>query len=145
MNTSPCAGLALQVALAYRDLIAARWSDTRPALEQVCSWAGCTVEPPRMIDALVVESSGLVRVDQTTMYRLSLVLRNRVGIELALPAIDLSLTDAQGRVLARRVLSGADLGVAQRSLAGGGELAMKAVLSIGEKPVSGYTIEIFYP
>ena len=138
-------GLGLQVAIEYRDLIAARWSVARPALDRVCAWAGCRVEPPRVLDALVVDSSGLVRVDQTALYRLSVVLRNRLAVELAVPAIDLSLTDAQGRVIARRVLSTADLGVSQRSLAASSELPMKAVLSVGDAVVAGYTIEVFYP
>jgi predicted Zn finger-like uncharacterized protein len=137
--------LALQVTMAYRDLIAARWSVLRPPLALLCSWAGCRIEPPRQVDALVVDSSGLVRVDQTSTYRLSVVLRNRAAIELALPAVDLSLTDAQGQVIARRVLDAAELGVSQRSLPGGGELSMKAVLAVADRVVSGYTIEIFYP
>jgi predicted Zn finger-like uncharacterized protein len=138
-------GLVLQVTMAYRDLIAARWSVLRPPLALLCSWAGCRIEPPRQVDALVVDSSGLVRVDQTSTYRLSVVLRNRAAIDLALPAVDLSLTDAQGQVIARRVLDAAELGVSQRSLPGGGELSMKAVLAVADRVVSGYTIEVFYP
>jgi predicted Zn finger-like uncharacterized protein len=137
--------LGAQVALEYRDLIAARWVATRPALEAACRWAGCRIEAPRMIDGLVVESSGLVRVDNTAMYRLSLVLRNRAPIELAAPAIDLSLTDAQGQLIARRVLSLAELGLPQKSLAASSELPMKALLAAAERPVAGYTIEVFYP
>jgi predicted Zn finger-like uncharacterized protein len=138
-------GLAAQVALEYRDLIAARWAVARPALELGCRWANCTIAPPRLIDALVVDSSGLVRVNGTSMYRLSVVLRNRAAFELAVPAIDLSLTDAQGQVIARRVLGLAELGVPQKSLASGSELPMKALLAAAGQPVTGYTIEIFYP
>jgi predicted Zn finger-like uncharacterized protein len=137
--------LVLQVAMAYRDLIAARWSVLQPPLALLCSWGGCRIEPPRQVEALVVDSSGLVRVDATSTYRLSVMLRNRAPIELALPAVDLSLTDAQGDVIARRVLGAAELGVTQRSLPGGAELSMNALLAVGDRPVSGYTIEVFYP
>jgi predicted Zn finger-like uncharacterized protein len=137
--------LALQVALAWRDLIAARWPSTQPALAWWCGFAGCRIEAPRLADALVVESSGLLRVDQSSNYTLSVVLRNRAAIDLAVPAIDLTLTDAQGRVIARRVLDAGELGVTQRSLAGSGELSMKAMLAVGDRAVSGYTIEVFYP
>jgi predicted Zn finger-like uncharacterized protein len=137
--------LVLQVAMAYRDLIAARWSVLQPPLALLCNWGGCRIEPPRQVEALVVDSSGLVRVDATSTYRLSVVLRNRAPIELALPAVDLSLTDAQGEVIARRVLAAAELGVAQRSLPGGAELSMNALLAVGDRAVSGYTIEVFYP
>jgi predicted Zn finger-like uncharacterized protein len=137
--------LAAQVALEYRDPIAARWGFARGALEQACRWTGCTVEAPRMIEALVVDSSGLVRVDKTAMYRLSVVLRNRAAVDLAAPSIDLSLTDAQGRVTTRRVLSLAELGLPQKTLPAGSEVPLKAVLTAAGPPVTGYTIDIFYP
>lgn len=139
------AALVLQVAMAYRDLIAARWTVLRPPLALLCTWADCRIEAPRQADALVVDSSGLVRVDRTSTYRLSVVVRNRAPIDLAVPAVDLTLTDVQGMVIARRVLDPAELGVTQGSLPGGGELSMKAVLALGGGQVSGYTIEVFYP
>jgi predicted Zn finger-like uncharacterized protein len=137
--------LVLQVTMAYRDLIAARWSVLRPPLALLCSGVGCRIEPPRQVNALVVDSSGLVRVNLTSTYRLSVVLRNRAPIELALPAVDLTLTDARGEVIARRVLDAAELGADQRSLPGGGELSLQALLAVGDRAVSGYTIEVFYP
>ena len=97
-------GLAGQVAYDYRDLAAARFPQARPALEQACALLGCRVEAARAIDALAVESSGLVRVERSSVYKLSVALRNRAGIEVALPALDLALTDTQGRLIARKVL-----------------------------------------
>lgn len=38
------------------------------------------------------------------VYRLSVALRNRAALEVALPALELSLTDSQGQLVARRVL-----------------------------------------
>ena len=64
---------------------------------------------------------------------------------MAAPAIDLSLTDAQGRQIARRVLQMSDLNLPLRSLKAGSELPIQASLSIGDRQVSGYTVEIFYP
>lgn len=137
--------LCLQVAREYRDLIAARWIGTRPALELVCRWTGCRVEHPRLVDALVVDSSGLVRIDGTNSYRFSVVLRNRSALTLAMPAIDLTLTDTQGRMISRRTLSAAELGVGASSVAAAAELALQATLGISDRPVAGYTIEVFYP
>ena len=137
--------LFMQIALEYRDLVAARWAGTRPALEQFCRFAGCRVEHPRLVDALVVDSSGLVRVDGTTTYRFSVVLRNRSPLRLAVPAIDLTLTDTQGRVISRRTLSAADLGVGAATVAAAAELSLQATLGIADRPVAGYTIEVFYP
>ncbi|MDP1533801.1 MAG: DUF3426 domain-containing protein, partial [Rubrivivax sp.] len=112
---------------------------------QLCQLADCQIEPPRGLDALVVESSGLGRIDNTPQYRLSIVLRNRAPFELLVPALELSLTDSQGAVIARRVVSAAELGSTQTRLAGHGELALAATLRVADRPVSGYTIEIFYP
>jgi predicted Zn finger-like uncharacterized protein len=139
------AGLLGQVAYSYRDLVAARFASTRPLLEQSCALLGCTIGAPHLIDSLVVESSGLVRVERSNVYKLSVVLRNRTGIEAALPALDLALTDSQGKLLARRVLRAADLGVSQANLGAGRELALQATLQAATAPVAGYTIEIFYP
>lgn len=137
--------LAGQVGMEYRDLIAARWPGSRAAFEPLCRMGNCRIEPPRMINALAVDSSGLVRVDGTSMYRLSVVLRNRAAMALAMPAIDLSLTDSQGRVIARRTIAASELGAASSTIAAVTELPLQATLGIPDRPVSGYTIEVFYP
>ncbi len=137
--------LVLQLALEYRDLVAARWVGTRPLLDALCGWSGCRIEPPRWIEALAVDSSGLVRVEGTSTYRFSVVLHNRSAMALALPSIDLTLTDSQGRVIARRAFLASELGSAVTMVAASAELPLQATLSIAERPVAGYTIEIFYP
>lgn len=137
--------LAMQVAVEYRDFVAARWTATRPLLEQLCRWSSCRIEAPRWIDALAVDSSGLVRVEGTSTYRLSVVLRNRSAMIVALPSIDLTLTDSQGRVIARRAFLAAELGSAVTTVAPAAEMPLTATLAIAERAVSGYTIEIFYP
>lgn len=137
--------LAGQAALEYRDMLAAQWPTSRPALEQLCAALDCRVGAPRLIDGLAVESSGLVRIEGSPNYRLSVVLRNRTAFAVAAPAIDLTLTDSQGSVIARRVLRAAELGTAQESLAARSDLSLQASLAAMDRPVSGYTIEIFYP
>lgn len=139
------ATLALQLAVEYRDFVAARWTATRPLLEQLCRWSNCRIEAPRWIEALAVDSSGLVRVEGTSTYRLSVVLHNRSAMVIALPSIDLTLTDSQGRVIARRAFLAGELGSAVTTVAPAAELPLTATLAIAERPVSGYTIEIFYP
>jgi predicted Zn finger-like uncharacterized protein len=141
-------GLVGQIAHAYRDLVAARYPQTRPMLEQACDLLGCRVEAARAIDALAVESSGLLRVEESNVYRLSLALRNRAGIEVALPALELVLTDTQGRLIARRVLLATELGATAATLGAGADLPLQATLQAGPaagEPVAGYTIELFYP
>jgi len=145
------AALAAQVAHTYRDLLAARMPDTRPWLESACATLGCTVDAARAIDSLAVESSGLVRVERSSLYKLQVSLRNRAAIDLAVPALDVTLTDGQGRLIARKVLRLSELGVPQATIPAGRELAVQATLQAaaggdtGAQPIVGYTIELFYP
>ena len=140
--------LLVQVAVDYRNLLAARWPALAPAIASICSWSGCRMEPPRWIEAIVVDSSGLVRVEGTQTYRLSVVLRNRAAMPLAMPAVDLTLTDLRGAVIARRVLNAPELGSNANSVAPLAELPLLATLAVPLPPgtaVAGYTIEFFYP
>jgi len=141
--------LGAQVVFTYRDLAAARWPELRPALEQACAALNCELGAVRAIGGLAVQSSGLARVEASDLYRLSVTLRNQSDIDLATPAIDLSLTDTQGRLVSRRVLRLAELGHLPDSLAAGREVVLQTTLQVAATeatgPVAGYTIELFYP
>lgn len=137
--------LAAQIALNYRDDLAAGWPASKRWLQAACGLLGCSVEAPRRIDSLGVDSSGLVRVEGSPYYRLSLVVQNRAPVVVRMPAIELTLTDTQGQTMARRVLRAAELGNDAPSLPARGELALNAMLELGEQRVAGYTVELFYP
>ena len=106
---------------------------------------GCRIEAPRRIHSLSVDSSGLVRLPDSALYRLSLVLQNKAPTTVRMPAIDLALTDRQGQTVVRRVLTVAELGHPAEQLPAGGELALQATLDLGGLRVAGYTVELFYP
>jgi predicted Zn finger-like uncharacterized protein len=137
--------LLLQAAVLWRDNLAARWPASAPALTALCRLAGCSVQPLRRIESLAVHSSGLNRLEGSTLYRLQVVLQNRADTALMMPALDLTLNDAQGKLVARRVLNAAELGAPQAVLQAGEELPIKALVSTGERRVDGYTLELFYP
>ncbi|MEP7282175.1 MAG: zinc-ribbon and DUF3426 domain-containing protein [Rubrivivax sp.] len=138
--------LLLQVMLVQHDLVAARWPALRPAANALCDVAGCRVEPPRRIQALTVDSSALVRApDGDGTYRLAVVLRNHDTLVVRAPAVELSLTDALGQTVARRVLAPAELGARRAGIAAGAELSLATLLRSADPAVAGYTIEIFYP
>ena len=139
------AALVMQAGLLWHDLLAAHVPALAPALRSLCAAAGCSVQPLQRGEQISVESSGLNRVEGSGLYRLQLVLRNRADTVLQLPALDLTLTDNQGRLVARRVLRGADLGLVQDRLERGQELPIRAVLSVGDRRIDGYTVEAFYP
>lgn len=135
----------LQAALLWRDALAAHWPQAKPALQALCRLAGCSLQPLRRIEALSVESSGLNRLEGAALYRLQLSLRNHGATVLMMPALELSLNDGQGGLVARRVLAAADLGLRETALAPGQTLAVSAVLSTGGRRIEGYTLELFYP
>lgn len=140
--------LATQVARERRDELVARWPASLPLLGALCEATGCRIGAPRRIEQLTVEASGLTRLDAPVnhLYRLSLTLRNHADVGLALPQVELTLTDGQGQVSARRVLRARELGARTQVIAAGGELALQALLDGGaDARFSGYSIEIYYP
>ena len=142
------AGLVLagQWLLAQRDLVAAQSATLKPMLEATCAMLGCRVEAPRALEALRVESSGLARIERGELYRLSIALRNLRTHEVALPALELALTDTQGQLIARRVLNAAELGARVVAIGPASELTLQSTLQVsGPAAVAGYTIELFYP
>lgn len=138
-------GLAGQWMLTQRDLVAARSPGLKPALEAACAALGCEVRPPRSLEGLRVESSGVVRADKADHYRVSVALRNLRPHDVALPAFELALTDTQGQLIARRVLRASDLGARSAAVAAGAELPLQCTIQVASGTVAGYTIEIFYP
>lgn len=140
-------GLPLQAALHWRDELAAGHPAARPALDALCRAAGCRVQPLRRIASVSIESSALGGGAAGRPLQLALTLRNRAALPLAVPWVDLTLTEVNGGVIARRALSPAELGAAAPTLAPGAETALQATLALDNhgRPPSGYTVEIFHP
>jgi predicted Zn finger-like uncharacterized protein len=134
-----------QIALHYRDLFAAAWPASRPPLAAACRVLGCELRAPLRIEGFTVESVLLRRIDESPMHLLQVVVRNRAGTAARLPAIDLALTDLEGRTTARRMIEARDLGAASDQLPPQGEVALQALLDLGDTRVAGYTVELFYP
>lgn len=139
------AGLGAQAAHQFRDGLAARVPSAEPALQAWCRWAGCSIDAPRRLDQIVVESTALAKGATAEIFRLNVVLRNKAPTAAALPWIDLSLTDANGQLVARRALSPDDLRAGSKAMRAGAEVSLQTALSTGAWRVTGYTVEIFYP
>jgi predicted Zn finger-like uncharacterized protein len=143
--------LALQVTVHFRDHLAARWPAARPLLTALCVPLGCELQALKKVAALTVEASGLAPEGRADTFLLTMTLRNRDTVELAMPSVDLSLTDARGTLLARRMLGPADFRRAPdgetlaTTLSPGGEWQVQAALTISGQPTNGYTVELFYP
>lgn len=140
--------LAAQVGLQQRERLVAQWPQLRPVLEPLCELQGCRLGPWRQIDALVIDSSGFTRLRAET-YRLTVVLNNQAALPVAMPHMELTLTDTQDQALVRRVLSPRDLGSSADTLAAGAEWNGAATLSVAVPAsvgrVAGYRLLAFYP
>lgn len=136
--------LALQVLLHHRDGAAARWPSLRAPLEALCVSLDCSVQAPRQLDALVVENTALTRPAGVDGYRLQLLLRNHAEFAVRAPHVELSLTDANGAVVVRRVLAPVDFRQPD-TLAGTSEGNWQLELTSSDRRVAGYTVAVFYP
>jgi predicted Zn finger-like uncharacterized protein len=143
--------LAGQALHAYRAQIAAHYPASRPLLERLCRIAHCEVGLPKAAHQLVIESSDLQAVDaaKPNLIQLAASVRNKAAIDVAFPAIEVTLTDAQDRPLARRVL------LPDQYLAGGKpvdtglrageEFSIRLTLDTTELRPVGYRLYLFYP
>jgi hypothetical protein len=128
--------LVLQLIVSFRTELLARWPGTRPALAALCVPFQCTAGWPTRADLLAVVSSELLAIPGTAALELTAVVRNRGSFRVALPAIEVTLTDTQNRIVARRVFAPADY------LASAGESA--ETLDAGLAPGADYTIKLVF-
>ncbi len=156
------AALLLQVALFQRHTLAVSQAWLRPALGTLCAWLDCEIRPPQQIESVIIESSTFNKLAADT-YRLKVVIRNAGAIPLALPSLELTLTDTQDQAQLRRVLTPAELGATGPTLAAGAEFSGVLAIRILNSPpdpsasqvpaarpyaplrIAGYRVLAFYP
>jgi predicted Zn finger-like uncharacterized protein len=139
--------LTLQVVLHNRDRLAASEPGLRPLLAQLCGPFNCSVRPPRQIDSLAIDSSAFTKL-RGDSYRLSVTLKNQASTEVAMPALELTLTDAQDQAVVRRVLMPSELGAHPGVIAAGSEWSGSMALAVapsGAERIAGYRLLVFYP
>jgi len=139
--------LAAQWAVQERDQLAARQPSLVPLLNLLCKPSGCALQAPRNIDAVVIDSSTLVR-RLGNFYSFDLVLKNSASTPVAMPALELSLTDTADAVITRRVFLAEELPGAPAVLPAQGTQAVSLRLSLAEggaSAMTGYRALVFYP
>ena len=134
-----------QVAWPQRDMLAARWPATLPAWNWLCEQADCKIEAPRAIASLALDGSSLTRTDTEHVLLFSADLHNRSDHEVRMPSFDLTFMDLNGEIVARKVLTPAQIGIQQAALPPEGELHVHARLQVGALPASGFQADLFYP
>jgi hypothetical protein len=142
-------GLAAQVAWWQRETVMVYWPASQPLFAQACEQVGCVVAPPRDIDGLQIENSGLRQVDGSHKLELKLSLRNRFDLAIAYPALELTLLDDKNNVAIRRVLWPQDYARPGTQIGTG--LAARSTqpvivrLDTGDAVAANYRVQIFYP
>ncbi|HXF47679.1 MAG TPA: DUF3426 domain-containing protein, partial [Burkholderiaceae bacterium] len=100
--------LLAQLAVVFRTELMTRWPQWRPALVQLCALFGCQVGWPTRAELLAVVGSELQAIPGTDVLELTATIRNRASFKVALPAIEVTLTDTTNRTLARKVFAPVD-------------------------------------
>ncbi|NKE66217.1 DUF3426 domain-containing protein [Ramlibacter sp. RBP-2] len=140
--------LGLQVAVQERDRLAAAEPALRPWLDRVCDPLDCRIAPPRRIEAIAIDGSTFNRL-RPDAYRLEVTLKNQSAGQVALPAVELTLTDSEEQPVVRRVLMPGELGAARLALAARAEWSGTAAFALQDASlasrVAGYRVLAFYP
>lgn len=139
--------LAAQWAIQERHRLVAAQPALKPWIVQACGHLGCDLAPVRKIDAIVIDSAELVR-RLGNFHSFDIVLHNQSPLEVALPALELTLTDTHQLVVARRVFLPQDWPAETMALPPHGRVSVSFRLSIslGEGvPTAGYRALVFYP
>ena len=140
--------LGAQFLVKERNRVAAVEPAMRPVLKALCAIAGCSVAPLRQIESIVIDSSSFSRL-RDDYYQLGFSLKNTAPIDVAMPAIELSLTDPQDQPVIRRVILptefGAPTAALQRNTVWNGSLALTVQTGAGAHRIAGYRLLAFYP
>lgn len=140
--------LGVQGLYFFRSDLAARYPDLRPMLQQLCGVLNCTIRLPANPDLLSIEASNLeADPQQANLVTLNAILRNRARLAQEYPLVELTLTDTQDQMIARRIFppkeyaKNADL---NRGMPPNEEVTARLYLDLGDLKASGYRIFLFY-
>ena len=153
--------LGLQLLVRQRDNVAAMEPRLKPWLHLLCEHLVCEVGPPRHIEAIMIDSSSFNKINDT-LYRLSFTLKNSSASAVAMPSLEVTLTDTQDQAVVRRILLPAEFGAATALLAASSEFSGALTLQTPSSDVAraanatppntaaplriaGYRLLAFYP
>lgn len=143
----------LQLAVLFRVELSIALPAARPVLVKLCKPLHCTVGWPTQAELLAVVGTELQALPGTDVLELTAVVRSRAAYTLALPAVEVTLTDAQSRTLARKVFAPEDYlasaGAAPsriaEGLAAGADLIVRLSFEARGLAATGFVVYPFYP
>lgn len=140
--------LVVQILVQERDRIVATVPNVANVLQPLCDFLGCKISPLRQIESIVIDHSSFT-AGSGGVYVLSFAIKSTALTEVAIPSLELTLTDFQDRAVARRVIFAKDLGYPSQVLAAGGEwtglASVDVKLPVAGARISGYRLLAFYP
>ena len=143
--------LGLQVLIQQRDSLSAMHPELTPGLQTLCGYLHCQIGPLRQIEAIVIDSSSFNKINADS-YRLSFSLKNVASLPVAMPSLEVTLTDTQERAVLSRVLFPAELGASIRVIGAGADHAGQVLMQVLDLDaqqlplrVAGYRVLAFYP
>ena len=141
--------LLAQLAWWQRETVMVYWPRSQMLFAQACAQMGCTIAPPRDLDGLQLGASDLRQVDSPHQLELRMPLRNRFGVPLAYPGVELTLLDTHNNVVLRRVLQPKDYVAPGTPIEAGlpphTTQTMIVRLDTGDAVASNFLVQIFYP
>ncbi len=141
-------GLAGQVMLRERDRIVVLQPGLKNFFLALCRPLNCILSPLRQKDAIVIDGASFSKIKPDT-YRLNFTLKNTATTALALPALELTLTDSLDQPVLRRVFLAAELASQTDSLAASSEWTTSltmVVKTVGmAERIMGYRLLAYYP
>jgi predicted Zn finger-like uncharacterized protein len=140
--------LVVQVAYSFRSQLAARYPAVRSVMSSVCGVAGCTVSLPQRPDLVKIEASDVHMIDanRPALIQLTATLRSYASYDLAYPALDLVLTNANEHALARRIFVPEEYLDQTRNPKGGipprAEITVALDLDTGDLNAAGFRLDL---
>lgn len=119
-----------------------------PQVEKYYALLGIAVPLPTDSALVSIESSGLKVDSERDMFILNAALKNLAGYRQAWPSLELTLTDVNDVVVARRVIPPAEYlepELLSEAFSSYGETAVQLWIEAREIGAAGYRLYIFYP
>lgn len=137
-----------QAVVQERDRIIATAPSLMAWLGPTCEVLGCKISPLQQIESIVIDHSSFSK-GQSEGYVLGFAVKSTALTEVAIPSLELTLTDMQDRAVVRRVFSPRELGYQKSVLSPGGEWSASVPVDVKSteesERISGYRLLAFYP
>lgn len=140
-----------QIAFTYRTALTVQFPDSRAYWEGLCAVLACAVPYPQDIKRIGIEASDLQKhpTRHPEMATLNALIRNHASFSQGLPALQLSLLDAQDQLLASRVFTAQEyLPESDKSLQfmrPQQEIEVQLNFDNSHLRVWGYRLQLLYP